>query len=69
MGEMAESAIQVTPTLEEWDYGEYEGMTLGDVARVRGQTGQEVQMWNIWRDGCPGGEYATLFAPSSGPEC
>lgn len=55
-GEMAQSAIQVTPALAEWEYGEYEGLTLGDVARVREEQELSSRKWNIWLDGCPGGE-------------
>jgi probable phosphoglycerate mutase len=37
--------------LWEWDYGEYDGLTLAQIrARRPG--------WNLWRDGCPGGESA-----------
>jgi broad specificity phosphatase PhoE len=35
--------------LREWDYGEYEGLTTPE---IRAQDPQ----WNLWRDGCPGGE-------------
>jgi probable phosphoglycerate mutase len=35
--------------LQEWDYGDYEGLTFAEVqARRPG--------WFLWRDGCPGGE-------------
>jgi probable phosphoglycerate mutase len=40
---------QVEPDLAERDYGDYEGLRSADI-RV-GRPG-----WNIWRDGCPGGE-------------
>lgn len=35
--------------LSEWDYGRYEGLRCADIRR-------ENPGWNIWRDGCPGGE-------------
>jgi probable phosphoglycerate mutase len=42
---------ELTGDLCEWDYGEYEGITTAEIrARRPG--------WNLWRDGCPGGETA-----------
>jgi broad specificity phosphatase PhoE len=35
--------------LREWDYGEYEGLTTPEIRAQRPD-------WNLWRDGCPGGE-------------
>jgi len=35
--------------LREWDYGDYEGLTTPEI-RERNPG------WNLWRDGCPGGE-------------
>jgi probable phosphoglycerate mutase len=35
--------------LQEWDYGEYEGLTYTEI-RERDPD------WVLWRDGCPGGE-------------
>jgi broad specificity phosphatase PhoE len=35
--------------LMEWDYGEYEGLTTPEIRERRPE-------WNLWRDGCPGGE-------------
>jgi len=37
--------------LVEWDYGNYEGRTTAEIKRERPE-------WNLWRDGCPGGECA-----------
>jgi len=40
---------EVEPALVEWDYGEYEGLTSAQI-RVK------APQWNLFRDGCPGGE-------------
>jgi broad specificity phosphatase PhoE len=40
---------QIDDDLPEWDYGEYEGRKTPDIRRER-------PGWDIWRDGCPGGE-------------
>jgi broad specificity phosphatase PhoE len=37
------------PDLHEWDYGEYEGRRTVDIRLERPD-------WNLWTDGCPGGE-------------
>jgi broad specificity phosphatase PhoE len=42
-------SVEIEPDLEEWDYGEYEGRTSGDIR-------QERPAWNVFHDGCPGGE-------------
>ncbi|OJJ45385.1 hypothetical protein ASPZODRAFT_17603 [Penicilliopsis zonata CBS 506.65] len=52
--ELDGNMIEVTPALEEWKYGEYEGLTVRAVQEERHARGEEA--WNIWRDGCPGGE-------------
>ena len=41
----------VEPDLREWDYGEYEGLTLAQIRTRR-------PGWMLFRDGCPGGETA-----------
>jgi probable phosphoglycerate mutase len=35
--------------LHEWEYGEYEGLTTPQIWETN-------PAWNLWRDGCPGGE-------------
>ncbi|NBE85151.1 histidine phosphatase family protein [Micromonospora rubida] len=40
------------PDLAEWNYGEYEGRTTADIQADR-------PGWDIWTDGCPGGESPT----------
>jgi len=49
--------VQVTEDIREWDYGEYEGLTSQTIREQREKNGQPA--WNIWRDGCPGGESPT----------
>ncbi len=46
--------MQVTEDIVEWDYGEYEGLTSKTIRAQLKEQG--VDSWDIWRDGCPGGE-------------
>jgi probable phosphoglycerate mutase len=43
------SVAEVLPDLVEWNYGDYEGRTSIEIHAVRPD-------WNLFRDGCPGGE-------------
>jgi probable phosphoglycerate mutase len=43
------AAVQTAPDLAEWDYGEYEGKRSAEIKQTR-------PGWNIFADGCPGGE-------------
>lgn len=43
------SAAEIDPDLVEWDYGTYEGLTSIEIHKKRPD-------WNLFRDGCPGGE-------------
>jgi sedoheptulose-bisphosphatase len=43
--------VKETPALQEWDYGDYEGITTASIRASRPDG-----TWDIWRDGCPGGE-------------
>jgi broad specificity phosphatase PhoE len=43
------SVAALDPELAEWDYGHYEG-------RTRAQIQSERPGWDLFRDGCPGGE-------------
>lgn len=45
----------VTEDIREWDYGDYEGITSAEIREIRRREGLE-GTWDIWRDGCPGGE-------------
>lgn len=40
---------EVCEDLHEWDYGEYEGLTTPQIR-------ERDPGWNLWTDGCPGGE-------------
>ena len=40
---------EVDPDLVEWNYGQYEGRTSADILK-------ELPDWQLFRDGCPGGE-------------
>ncbi|KAK3684712.1 Sedoheptulose 1,7-bisphosphatase [Vermiconidia calcicola] len=46
--------IEVTKEIREWDYGDYEGVTSPEIRKRREENGEG--SWDIWRDGCPGGE-------------
>lgn len=41
--------MRIEADLAEWDYGDYEGSCTPDIRKQRPD-------WNIFRDGCPGGE-------------
>ncbi len=40
---------RVEPNLSEWDYGDFEGRTTAEIRTERPD-------WNVFLDGCPGGE-------------
>ena len=44
-------AAHARADLLEWDYGDYEGLTTPEIREHR-------PGWQLWRDGCPGGEAA-----------
>ena len=46
---------EVDPDLMEWDYGDYEGLTTADIRQLR-------PGWQLFRDGCPGGESVPVIA-------
>lgn len=49
-----DATVTVTDAIQEWDYGVYEGLTSKQIKDLRAKNGQG--MWNIWKEGCPGGE-------------
>jgi probable phosphoglycerate mutase len=50
-----EQTAIVEPGLAEWDYGDYEGKRSVDIRKERPD-------WNVFRDGCPGGETPTQIS-------
>jgi probable phosphoglycerate mutase len=49
--------VTVTEDIAEWDYGEYEGLLVGQIKERRRKQGLDVgSSFNIWHDGCEGGE-------------
>jgi probable phosphoglycerate mutase len=46
---LSQELFRVTSDLLEFNYGDYEGLTPDEIRRSNPN-------WDIWRDGCPGGE-------------
>jgi sedoheptulose-bisphosphatase len=49
-----DARVAITEDIREWDYGDYEGITSAQIGKMRKKAG--LGPWDIWRDGCPGGE-------------
>nr|POF01264.1 sedoheptulose 1,7-bisphosphatase [Quercus suber] len=55
--------FEITEALAEWDYGQYEGLKTHEIRSLRQSRGLDSERaWDIWTDGCEGGEYV----PDSG---
>lgn len=53
--------VTVTEDIAEWDYGDYEGLLTDEIRLKRKERGLDKEKgWDIWRDGCEGGEYIPL---------
>ncbi len=51
------SKVTVTEEIAEWDYGDYEGLLTPEIMARRKAKGLDPDKpWDIWRDGCEGGE-------------
>lgn len=49
--------VTITEDIAEWDYGDYEGMKVEEIRDLRkGRKLDLVEKWDIWKDGCEGGE-------------
>lgn len=54
-----DSRVTLTEDITEWDYGDYEGLLINEIRARRNKKGLDQEReWNIWRDGCEGGESA-----------
>lgn len=50
--------FEITESLAEWDYGHYEGLKTNEIRTLRKSRGLDTEReWDIWTDGCEGGEY------------
>jgi broad specificity phosphatase PhoE len=49
-----DARVTVTEDIAEWNYGDYEGITSKEIKAQREEKG--LGPWDIWTDGCPGGE-------------
>ncbi|KAH7144287.1 phosphoglycerate mutase [Dactylonectria estremocensis] len=51
--------VTLTEDIAEWHYGDYEGLKIHEIKALRDERGLDTDSaWNIWRDGCEGGESA-----------
>jgi len=49
--------VTITEEIAEWGYGEYEGLLTPEIVARRAANGMDKEKpWDIWRDGCEGGE-------------
>ena len=53
---------EIDHDLVEWDYGEYEGLRTAEIRIKRPD-------WELFRDGCPGGESPQQAAARADPHC
>ncbi|KAF2017251.1 phosphoglycerate mutase-like protein [Aaosphaeria arxii CBS 175.79] len=51
----SDASITICPSIREWDYGNYEGLKSAEIRASRKERGLN-EDWDIWRDGCEGGE-------------
>ena len=55
--------VVYTEDIAEWNYGDYEGLTDPEIRDSRKREGLDHERdWDIWTDGCKGGEYAVPWS-------
>ncbi|KAI0598742.1 phosphoglycerate mutase [Biscogniauxia sp. FL1348] len=53
------SKVAFTEAIAEWNYGDYEGLVVSEIRARRKEKGLDGEReWDIWKDGCEGGESA-----------
>ena len=61
--DLIEGKFTHTKDIVEWDYGDYEGLTNKQIRDLRRERGLDKEReWDIWRDGCEGGEYVVPWS-------
>ena len=61
-----EGKVTTTEEIAEWDYGDYEGLIPKDIRARRQEQGLDKEKpWDIWVDGCEGGESVDLASQFS----
>ena len=54
--------VSHTEDIAEWGYGDYEGLLTHEIEESRSKRGLDKDKpWDIWRDGCEGGEYVHVY--------
>lgn len=54
---LEDNKITTTDEIAEWGYGDYEGLLTDEIRARRKEKGLDHDKpWDIWRDGCEGGE-------------
>ena len=49
--------VITTDDIREWDYGDYEGLKIGEIRELRRMKGlDQDHEYSVWKDGCQGGE-------------
>ena len=60
---VAAGRVTYTEDIAEWDYGDYEGLKTHEIRLLRKKRGLDLKReWDIWLDGCEGGEYVVPWA-------
>ena len=55
--EINEYRVTVTEDITEWNYGKYEGWTKKEIRdSLESQGWDKEREWDVWLDGCEGGE-------------